>query len=287
MIRDAELFPDELLKAAAIGRIAPGHGGEPFVQGRHRSHRQGDSAEFEDFRSYAPGDDLRRVDWHIFRRFRKLLIRRYREFPQQKHLIVLDDSRSIRFRAARKRLVWRLAALIAGSLLCGGDRAALRIGGRTGRFLPPGADSLAPLLGELQQAYRKNAPGEAPDYAVPRDVHAWIISDFMDPAGLDHLEETLRRSRGFTPVRIFEADELTPSFTTETRLIDAETGAEAFFSPTAAALEAYRNRLHRFEKLLEIPAARSGGRVYAFDAGSDVGALLKQCARKLFAAGAV
>ncbi|HBJ97375.1 MAG TPA: DUF58 domain-containing protein, partial [Lentisphaeria bacterium] len=73
-----ELFPAELLEAAQLCAVPPERRGIPFSSGSHRSPFPGDSSEFQDYRAYTPGDDLRRVDWNIFRRSRRLLLRRFR-----------------------------------------------------------------------------------------------------------------------------------------------------------------------------------------------------------------
>ncbi|MBQ9502906.1 MAG: DUF58 domain-containing protein [Lentisphaeria bacterium] len=286
MTSDPVLFPPELLAAAGMFRVTPAKGGAPFSSGRHRSPRRGESAEFQDFRSYAPGDDLRRVDWNIYRRFHRLLIRQYRDFPRMKHLVILDDTASIRCRPARAFLAWRLALLICGTLLANGDCTALQIGekGRR-RIFAPGSVPSAPLVAELLESFGRKTPGDALSFGIPPGVRAWVISDFMDPRGLDHLEMCLRRSRGFTPVRVFEQSEIHPEPAAEMRLIDAESGAEVTVSPGQFRLASYRERLARFERLLAIPARRAGSRVHAFDAALGAPELLRQCADTLFQGG--
>lgn len=286
MISDRELFPEELLAAAGLLQAPPEKNGLPFSAGRHRSPRRGSSAEFQDYRSYVPGDDLRRIDWNVYRRFRKLFLRQYREFPQKKHLVILDDSPSIRFTGERAALVWRLAALICGTLLMNGDCVALRPGtGAPCRSFAPGRSSAAPLTGELLAAWHRKTPGKAPDFQAPPNCNTWIISDFLDPEGLDHLERCFRRSRGFTPVRIFEKRELHPELAGESRFIDAESGSEVIVSPGAGILAAYAVRLRRFEQLLALPARRAGSAVYGFDVDLTVPELLRQCAAELFPGG--
>ena len=51
--------------------------------------------EFDEFRSYVPGDDLRKMDWNIYRRLQELVVKEYVvEMPT--HLIIaLDTSASM------------------------------------------------------------------------------------------------------------------------------------------------------------------------------------------------
>lgn len=277
---ESELFPPELLQAAALCRPAPENGGMNFSAGRHRSPYRGDSAEFQDYRAYVPGDDLRRVDWNIFRRSRKLLLRQYRNFPQKKHRIILDGSASIRFRNSRAQTVWRLAALLGGTLLCSGDGVTLSCADRIYPFAP-GRPALAGFISALLEEYRRPASA-APSFRFPAGCHNWLISDFMDPAGLTHLEKTFMTCRGFTPVRIFEQSELHPEWTGEIRLTDAESRAEITVSPEPEQLKRYQEQLKRFEKLLEIPARRAESRVLAFDAGLPVSELIRCFQQEFF-----
>lgn len=50
----------------------------------------GEGREFDSFRKYSPGDDLRRVDWKQSSRGRGLLVRQYRPETHQRVLIALD-----------------------------------------------------------------------------------------------------------------------------------------------------------------------------------------------------
>ena len=283
MNMDSKLFPPELLKAAEMLVPIPENGGAAFSTGPHRSPSRGDSPEFQDYRSYTPGDDLRRLDWNIFRRFRKLLVRQYRNFPQKKHLIILDDSKSIRFREERALLVWRLAALIGGVLLCHGESVVIQTGENTRRVhIGPGKQSMVPLIGELSAGYHTKFCGPQLSFRLPEGYHSWVISDFMDPRGLDHLEKQLKKARGFTPVQIYEDGDLSPEINAETQLIDAESGAEILVTPTRAMRERFRERVIYFERLLTRSAGLIHSRRYIFNTKLSVPQLIRQCAEDLF-----
>src|SRR4051812_25457185 len=45
------------------------------TRAERRSKKKGSGVEFADHRAYAPGDDFRFVDWNVYRRFGKLLVR--------------------------------------------------------------------------------------------------------------------------------------------------------------------------------------------------------------------
>src|SRR5437762_8601370 len=63
--------------------------------GPRRSPRHGSSAEFADFREYAPGDDLRRVDWNAYARLERLFLKLFQEEEDLTVHLLLDASRSM------------------------------------------------------------------------------------------------------------------------------------------------------------------------------------------------
>src|SRR5579872_3998417 len=65
--------------------------------GPRRSPRRGSSVEFADFREYAPGDDLRRVDWKAYGRLDRLFIRLYQAEEISTVTILIDRSASMGF----------------------------------------------------------------------------------------------------------------------------------------------------------------------------------------------
>ncbi|MCI5779309.1 MAG: DUF58 domain-containing protein [Lentisphaeria bacterium] len=274
-----ELFPPELLAAAGQWRLRPEHGGEPLSAGRHSSPFSGDSGDFRDYRDYTPGDDLRRIDWNIYRRHRKLLVRRYCDFPRRKHLLILDNSRSVRFRPARALAEWRLTALLGGMMLNSGDSVKIRIGNVPGEVsLTSGKSSFPALLAVLVRAWGEAESPLSLRFEPVAGTHVWIISDFLDPDGLEHLELVLRRSPAFTPIRICESEEEHPGLSAAVRLIDAESGFEAPVAPDPEWRKRYMERLNRFKTALELPARRGGGRSCNFNISVTLTELLHQAA---------
>ena len=55
----------------------------------------GSSLDFLDFREYHPGDDLRRLDWSVYARTDREVVKLYREEVFPRLDIVLDSSRSM------------------------------------------------------------------------------------------------------------------------------------------------------------------------------------------------
>lgn len=73
---------------------------EGLRQGLHRSPFHGYNAEFNQYRHYRPGDDLRYVDWKAFARSNRLYTRQFRESTNLSCLFVIDVSRSMDYPTA-------------------------------------------------------------------------------------------------------------------------------------------------------------------------------------------
>lgn len=65
------------------------------LKGERRSPKRGQSVEFADYRTYTPGDDLRRVDWNAYARMERLFIKLFQEEEDLTVHILLDASKSM------------------------------------------------------------------------------------------------------------------------------------------------------------------------------------------------
>ncbi|MCB1280938.1 MAG: DUF58 domain-containing protein [Salinibacterium sp.] len=65
------------------------------LPGERRSKRRGQSVEFDDYRPYTPGDDLRHLDWNVLARFDRLVLKLFREDEDQTLHLYLDASASM------------------------------------------------------------------------------------------------------------------------------------------------------------------------------------------------
>lgn len=70
---------------------------EGLVTGMHRSSHQGFSIEFAQHRQYAPGDDLRHLDWKVYGRTDKLYLKQYQKETNLDLVILVDISGSMAY----------------------------------------------------------------------------------------------------------------------------------------------------------------------------------------------
>ncbi len=70
---------------------------EGFMAGHHRSPLKGSSTEFAQHREYVPGDELRRLDWKVFARSDRLVIKEFFEETNLSCHLLVDASESMAF----------------------------------------------------------------------------------------------------------------------------------------------------------------------------------------------
>jgi uncharacterized protein (DUF58 family) len=68
-----------------------------FLNGMHKSPHLGNSLDFAEHRVYAPGDDIRRVDWKLYARTDRLYRKEYEADTNTNFSVVLDVSSSMNY----------------------------------------------------------------------------------------------------------------------------------------------------------------------------------------------
>ena len=68
---------------------------EGVMSGQHRSPYAGVSVEFAQHRPYAPGDDLRHLDWKVYARTDKLQIKQFQQETNLDLIVLCDSSGSM------------------------------------------------------------------------------------------------------------------------------------------------------------------------------------------------
>ncbi|MBA4064307.1 MAG: DUF58 domain-containing protein [Isosphaera sp.] len=76
---------------------------EGFLSGMHKSPVYGQSVEFVQHREYMPGDDLRRIDWKVWSRSDKFVIKQYEAETNLRSYVVVDASESMLYGADKRR----------------------------------------------------------------------------------------------------------------------------------------------------------------------------------------
>lgn len=222
----------------------------------------GSSLEFQEYREYLPGDDIRHLDWAAYARTDALMVRLYREEISPRTEIYLDASRSMALGDGAKAQVARqLAALFL--------QLAARLGARPQLFLlnderPLRGGSLEildalpqlPLTG-VTSVPELLAAGLLP--LRPQSVRI-VISDFLFPHDPEPVIRQLAAGAGVLwIIQLLSAWEADPTELGGRKLIDVETGAAADLLINRQAIAAYKARLTRLQEEL----LRQSRRVHA------------------------
>lgn len=114
---------------------------EGFLTGLHKSPFKGFSVEFAEYRSYLPGDELKRVDWKVYAKTDRFYIREYEEETNLKAYLLLDCSGSMAYASAgvsKLEYASCLAAALSYLLLKQKDSVGLvTFAHRLENYIPP------------------------------------------------------------------------------------------------------------------------------------------------------
>ncbi len=100
-----EPFTSEFLTQLEILRLRTRKEFLGSQTGSYSSPRRGTSLEFADYRRYAPGDDLRYLDWGIYARTDRLYIKVFREEVDLFAYIFIDASGSMAFPSPEQKFL--------------------------------------------------------------------------------------------------------------------------------------------------------------------------------------
>lgn len=174
------------------------------VQGLHRSPDFGASVEFAEYKDYAPGDAPNLIDWSVYAKTDRYMIRRFQDETNLRACVLVDASASLNYQQLGAVTKFDYACSLAAGflylLVVQGDSAALAYfnDGVTKRFAPVAStETLGPVLLEME-AVRAQGRGdiakslhEAAELLTQRHL-VIVISDLLQPSaevvrGIQHL----------------------------------------------------------------------------------------------------
>lgn len=255
------LFDEDFLRKLEYLRIVSKKVFAGQLRAERRGHRVGSGVEFADHRDYAPGDDFRYVDWNIYGRMRKLLLRLFEEEEDLSIYLLLDSSNSmmtgepVKFDYAR-----RVTAALAYVALANLDRVSvfpfagalarpLRARRGKGQIL-----RVFEFLSSVKTGGETDMEASFRSFAArtKRRGLAVVVSDFFDPRGYGRGLKLLRHHRFETfAVQVCSPQETRPPVRGDMRLIDTETGEERIASVSPRVIRAYEQEFRRYCERLE------------------------------------
>jgi uncharacterized protein (DUF58 family) len=239
--------------------------------GERRTRSAGVSTEFRDHRPYAPGDDLRHLDWNVYARLERLYLKRFHDQQDVTLHLVVDASASMGFGTPTKlSAAARLASLLGFVALSSQDRARVHVVGSPS----PGSSEdhagrakLQPLLQRLDAIVPGgSAPLDESFAAVARRIRrpgiVVVLSDLLSPGAEAGLERLAAGRHQIHVAWILSPEDRDPDrderLRSDMTLVDCETGARTPVTLSPALRLAYREALAAHEASLRATCRRLG-----------------------------
>jgi uncharacterized protein (DUF58 family) len=180
----------ELLKRVRRIEIASRRTVNNQLAGSYHSNFKGRGMAFADVRPYAPGDEIRFIDWNVTARTGDLHVKQFVEERELTVILAVDMSASLDFGTrdrTKRQLAAELTALLAMSAMRNQDKVGLlTFTDRVEAFLPP-KKGRGQVLRIIREVLTGRATSTQTDFEVPlkwlattarRQAVVFLISDF-------------------------------------------------------------------------------------------------------------
>ncbi|MFZ9940662.1 MAG: DUF58 domain-containing protein [Luteolibacter sp.] len=217
--------------------------------GEYLSSFRGQGLDFDDFREYQHGDEVRFIDWNVTARMNQPFVRKFREERELSVVLAVDVSGSTIYGSesmSKREIAAEAAAIIGFSALNNGDKVGLLIFAQEPiLFIPPekGTRHLLRMIREILVADPEKAStsiANASDFLVRtlrRKSLVFLISDFIAPE-LDRPLGKLSRKHETIALRITDPLESKLPRAGKVVLIDPETGHQSLINTNNESLRA-------------------------------------------------
>ena len=237
---------------------------EGFLSGLHRSPYLGQSIEFAQHREYAPGDDIRRIDWKVWSKTDRYYIKQYEEETNLRTTILIDVSESMRFGSGtltKYEYACQIAAALSYLLLRQQDSVGITaFDSEVRSVVPPSSkqNHLHAILATLDHAQPAKKTdihrqlSQIADQQLRRGLIVLISDLFVDRASLFKGLNLLRtRGHDVMVMHIMDDQELDFQYSGTTRFEGMEEMGEVTCDPRSLrdgylqAVAAFVEDLHR------------------------------------------
>ncbi len=258
--------PKEILKKIRRIELRTRRLVNSMFAGQYHSVFKGRGMNFEEVREYAPGDEIRSIDWNVTARMNAPYIKKYTEERELTVMLLVDVSASGIFGSvelSKRELAAEVASILAFSAINNNDKVGLILfTDRIELFIPPKKGRLHTLRLIREMLYfepegRGTDLAGALDYlnlVVSRRSVVFMISDFLAPDFTKALTVTSKRHDLVAMPVIDKGESELPNVGIVT-LEDAETGAQIDVNTSSKAVrralqEINADRLADLEYLL-------------------------------------
>jgi len=263
--------PTELRKYGGLTILAR-HIVEGLLSGVHRSPYKGTSVEFAEHRQYAPGDEIRHIDWRAFGKTDKYFVKEYEEETNLKAYLLVDASGSMAFRGSKKapskfEYAQHVAASLAYLMLHQMDAVGLiTLDTKVRNLIPPKANPkhLLRVLTTLEETQPGGETAMAPlwhelaGHYLKRRGMVIILSDFFDQMGplLRALRHLRHRNHEVVLLHVLAPEELEFPYKRLTQFRSLEVGDQKVLVDARRLREDYLRNFVRFRHELKEQAGK-------------------------------
>jgi len=231
---------------------------EGFLTGLHRSPYKGFSQEFAEYRSYMPGDEPKRIDWKVYAKTDRFVIREYEEETNLKAYILIDASGSMKYtsnKITKLEYASYLAASLSYLLIKQRDSVGLATFTSTlDNYIPPRSTPVH--LSVILRTIDMIQPGGDTNLAntfhklaekIKRRGLVIILSDLFDDKEkvISALRHFRHKKHEVLVFHILDKNELDFSFSQPLILRDLETSKEVTLDPRVIRKD-YQKTVHEF-----------------------------------------
>ncbi len=231
---------------------------EGFVSGLHKSPHRGFSVEFNDYRHYHQGDDMRHVDWKLYARSEKFYIKQYEDETNVRCQIVLDTSASMSYTSGGvSKLNYGITLASALGYFVMQQRYAvgrITFDDQMNEYIPPKCRQphlmrILRTLAQVEAGKKTDAIKPLTDLAASLNKKSMVvlITDMLDDE--DKVIGTLQNLRAMgndvIAFHIMDDAELNFPFNEASEFIDMEND-ESYITSPAAIRSAYMENLNEY-----------------------------------------
>ena len=257
--------------------------------GERRSKRRGQSVEFADYRNYTPGDDFRLIDWNAYARLDRFMLRLFVAEEELPLSLFVDLSGSMDWGKPNKADTARqLAGAIAYVALAALDRVRLTVfaEGETSGGAPSRGRRAAATLFSRLQSFPAGGVTNYEKLVWPigrqRPGMTVLITDGLGESPLDPALTALQRAHQEGAVlQLLAPQEITPDWSGDARLRDAETGVEREFTATPLTQGSYVKALAERTDEIERAAHRRGLRFARLSTSEPIDEMVQITLRRI------
>ena len=228
--------------------------------GSRKTLEKGASVDFKDYKEYNPGDDPRFIDWNVYGRLDRVLVKIFHSEEDVNVYVLLDASQSMSFGSPSKfDYARQVGAAIAYLATTGHDRCRLATFNEGLKDTSPHADRPGHVLHLLRFLEKTGCGGPTriqetiSEFALrfKRRGVLFVLSDLFTATPMVEALRTLRYAKyDVNLVRILTPEELSPTLGGVCHLVDSEDESVCEVTIDPLALETYKQVLE--ERDLEI-----------------------------------